>query len=179
MASTSFYSTGEATKTNIPLWSWKRFPMLYKTTFCAILLAFCYVIPKRSWCRCSSCGQDWAISDAPYTSPGYETKWAGSTIVSAQRTFANSCVSQNLLTLFAPEQWCHLHLRCWHRRKGTLWSAVEVLTYRRDTTWSELLILLINSTVLIKWRQYLTDTGVLNLTVVIICNNESYSSYNL
>jgi len=36
---------------------------------------------KRSWCRCSSRGQDCTIADALYTSPGYETKRAGSAVL--------------------------------------------------------------------------------------------------
>lgn len=81
VAQMCFYSTRKTTKTNIPIWSWKPFPALCKTNFCAILLAFCYAIPKCSWCRCSSCGQDCTIADAPYTSRGYETKCAGSAVL--------------------------------------------------------------------------------------------------
>lgn len=71
----SFYSTWKTTKTKV------QFPALCRPTFCAILLAFCCVIPKHSWCRCSSCGQDCPIADAPYSSPRYETKCAGSAVL--------------------------------------------------------------------------------------------------
>lgn len=71
----SFYSTWKTTKTKV------QFPALCEPTFCAILLAFCCVIPKHSWCWCSSCRQDCPIADAPYSSPRYETKCTGSAVL--------------------------------------------------------------------------------------------------
>lgn len=155
-----FYSIGKTIRktnkqTNKKLFrNWKRCTELFQNTFCAIVLALGCAIPEHCWCKCSSCGRSCTTAGMLYASPGYERK-KGLDNVSGLFTLNGSMI---LWLDCNQDSHGYLHLWCRHIRKSTLWSTEDVLTYRRDTVSSQLLFLLINSTVLTKGRWYLAST---------------------